>query len=71
MLKQKEYMCQKNVRKTLTKKKLWTFEWLKLNHIFLSPYHNHLWVDFNFYFRNMYIKKLFRKVYFHMGFLIH
>ncbi len=32
---------QKVARKQLTKNKLWTFEWLKMNHIFISPYHNH------------------------------
>jgi hypothetical protein len=50
MLKRKEHMCKKITRKTLTKKKLWTFEWPKMNHIFISPYHNHFWVDFNFFF---------------------
>ncbi len=43
-------MCKKIARKKLTKNKLWTFEWLKMSHIFISPYHNHFWVDFNFYF---------------------
>jgi hypothetical protein len=57
MLKQKEHMSKKNNRKNLTKKKLWTLEWPKMNHIFISPYHNHFWVNFNFYFLNMYIKK--------------
>jgi hypothetical protein len=56
MLKLKEHICKKIVRKNLTKKKLWTFEWPKMNNIFISPYHNHVWVDFNFYFLNMYIK---------------
>ncbi len=61
MLKQKKHMCKKNARKNLTKKIFWTFEWLKMNHIiFISPYENHFWVDFNFYFLNMYIKELFR-----------
>jgi hypothetical protein len=71
MLKQKEHMCKKIARKKLTKKTLWTFEWPKMSHIFISPYHNHFWVDFNFYFLNMYIKKLFRMVILHMKFLIH
>jgi len=48
MLKQKEHMCKKNSKKQLTQKTLWTFEWPKMNHIFISPYHNHFWVDFNF-----------------------
>ncbi len=55
MLKQKKHMCKTIARKNLTKKKLWTFEWLKMNHIFISPYHNHSWVDLNLYFFNMYI----------------
>jgi hypothetical protein len=50
MLKQKEHMCKKFARKKLTKKTLWTFEWLKMCHIFISPYHNRFWVDFNFNF---------------------
>jgi hypothetical protein len=66
MLKQKEHMC-----KTIAKKKLWTFEWPKMSHIFISPYHNHFWVDFNFYFLNMYVKELFKIVILHMGFLVH
>jgi hypothetical protein len=68
MLKQKKHMCKK-----IVKKKLWTFQWPKMSHIFISPYHNHFWVDFNFNFNflNMYIKELFRMTYFHMGFLVH
>jgi hypothetical protein len=58
-------------RTKLTKKELWTFEWPKMRHIFISPCHNHFWVDFSFYFLNMYIKELFRMSYFHMGFLVH
>jgi len=54
----KEHLCKKIVKKKLTKKKLWTFESPKMSHIFISPYHNHFWVDFNFYFFNMYIKKI-------------
>jgi hypothetical protein len=38
---------QKIARKKLTKKTLWTFEWPKMSHIFINPYHNHFWVDFN------------------------
>jgi hypothetical protein len=41
ILKQKEHMCKNIVGKKLTKKKLWTFEWCKMKHIFISPYHNH------------------------------
>jgi len=63
-------MCKKIARKKLTKKKLWTFEWPKMSHIFINPYHNHFWVDFKFFF-NMYIKEFFRMAYFHMGFLVH
>jgi hypothetical protein len=48
MLKQNEYMCKRIARKKLTKKKLWTFEWFKMSHIFISPYHNHFRVDFFF-----------------------
>jgi hypothetical protein len=66
MLNKKEHMCQKNARK-----KLWTFEWLKMTHIFISPYSNHFGMDFNFYFLNMYIKNLFGMFYFHMGVLVH
>jgi hypothetical protein len=58
MFKQKKHMCKTNARKQLIKKKLWTFEWPKMSHIFTSPYHNHFWVDFNF-FLNMYIKDFF------------
>jgi hypothetical protein len=36
MLKQKEHMCKTIVRKMLTKKKLWTFEWLKMSHFHKS-----------------------------------
>ncbi len=65
-------MCKKIVGKNLTKKLLWTFEWPKtLNHIFISPYHNQFWVDFSFYFLNMYIKKLFTKAILRMNFLVH
>ncbi len=67
MLKQKELMCKKIGRKKLTKKKLWTFEWFKMNHILISPYHNHFWVDFNFNFFNMYIKKIIRMFKFARG----
>ncbi len=56
MLKQKEHMTKKIIKKHLTPKKLWTLEWPKMNHIFISQCHNHFWVDFNFYFLNMYIK---------------
>jgi hypothetical protein len=70
MLK-KKHMCKKIVRKKLTKKKLWTFEWPKMSHIFISPYHNYFWVDTNFYFFNMYIIKKIKMVYFDMGFLVH
>jgi hypothetical protein len=71
MLKQKEHMCQEIARNNLTKKKLWTFEWPKMNHIFISPYHNQFLVDFNFNFLNMYIKKLYRMVILYMKFLVH
>jgi hypothetical protein len=43
---------QENSRKKLTKKELWTFEWPKMSHIFISPYHNNFWVDFIF-FKNL------------------
>ncbi len=49
-------MCKNIARKKLTTKKLWTFEWSKMSHIFVSLYHNHFWVNFNFNFLNMYIK---------------
>ncbi len=39
MLKQKNICVRKLDRKKLTKKKLWTFEWPKMSHIFISPYH--------------------------------
>jgi hypothetical protein len=48
-------MCKNIARKKLTKEMLWTFEWFKMSHIFISPYHNHFWVDFNIYFLKMYI----------------
>ncbi len=59
MLKQKN----KKMCKMIARKILWTFEWPKMNHIFISPYHNHFWVDFYFYFFNMYIKEFFRVVF--------
>jgi hypothetical protein len=59
-------MCKK-----IARKKIMTFEWPKMSYIFISPYHNHFWVDFNFYFLKMYIKNLFKMAYFHMGFLVH
>jgi hypothetical protein len=31
-------------------KKLWTFEWLEMGHIFISPYHSHFLMDFNCFF---------------------
>jgi hypothetical protein len=71
MLKQKEHMWKKIARKYLTKKQLWIFEWPKMSHMFISPYHNHYWVDLNFYLLNMYIKILFRMYIFHMDFLVH
>ncbi len=64
-------MSKKTFRKNLTKKQLWTFEWLIMSDIFISPYHNHFWVDFYFYFLNMYIKKKFRMIVLQMGFLVH
>jgi hypothetical protein len=67
MLKQKEHLCKIIVRNNLTKKKLWTFEWPKMSHIFICPYHNHFWVDFNFYF----LKEFFRMASLHMNFLVH
>jgi hypothetical protein len=42
-------MCKKQF-KNLTKRKLWTFEWLKMNHIFISPYHNQIFGGFQFLF---------------------
>jgi hypothetical protein len=68
MLKQKNICAKKLLEKKKPKK---YYEWLKMSHIFISPYHNHFWVDFSFYFLNMYIKKSFRMDYFHMGFLAH
>jgi hypothetical protein len=58
ILKQKEHMCKKIVRKNLAKKKLWTFEWPKISHIFISPYHIHFLVEFTSYFLYKYIKKI-------------
>jgi hypothetical protein len=71
MLKQKEHMLEKNIKKHLTQKKVWTLEWLKMNHILISQYHNHFWVDFNFYFLNMYINFFKKDTIIHMGFLVH
>jgi hypothetical protein len=46
-IKQKKNICAKYLLKNIKqKKKLWTFEWLKMSHIFISPYHNYFWVDF-------------------------
>jgi hypothetical protein len=47
MLLKNEHMCIKIARKIWTNKTLWTFEWPKMSHIFISPYHNHFWVNFN------------------------
>jgi hypothetical protein len=55
ILKQKENMCKTIARKKLTKQKLWTFEWPKMSHIFISPFHNHFWVDF--FNKHVYLKK--------------
>ncbi len=56
-VKTKRTYVKKITRKKLTKKKLWTLEWPKMNHIFINPHHNHFWMNFSFYFLNMYIKK--------------
>jgi hypothetical protein len=58
MLKQKEHVCKNINRKKLTKKQLWIFEWPKMSHIFISPYHNHFWVDFNFSFLTCTLKNV-------------
>ncbi len=50
MLKEKIHMCKKIARKKLTKNHLWPLEWSNMKHIFLSPYHNHFWVDLNIFF---------------------
>ncbi len=71
MLKQKKHMCKTIARKNLTKKKLWTFEWLKMNHIFISPYHNHFRVNFKKKILNMYIINLFKLDIFRIGFSVH
>jgi hypothetical protein len=71
ILKQKEHVCKKIVKKYLTKNELWTFEWAKMNHIFISPCHNHFCVNLNFSFLNMYIKNVFRMVIFRIGFVVH
>jgi len=51
-------MCKTIARKKLTKKKLWTFEWLKINHIFTRPYHNHFWWISVFTFLTSTLKKI-------------
>jgi hypothetical protein len=48
ILKQHKHKCKTFARNTLTKKKIWTFEWLEMGHIFISPYHNQVLVDFKF-----------------------
>jgi hypothetical protein len=45
-------MCKK-IAKKITKKKLWIFEWPKMSHIFISPYHKHFWVNFHFFFKHV------------------
>jgi hypothetical protein len=40
-----EIFCYKNLKQT---KMLWTFEWSKMGHIFISPYHNHDFGGFHF-----------------------
>jgi hypothetical protein len=52
MLKQKKHICKKIARKKLTKKQ-WTFEWPKMSHIFIIPYHNHFRVEFNFFLKHV------------------
>jgi hypothetical protein len=64
-------VCKTIARKKKTKNMFQTFEWPKLSHIFISPYHNHFLVDFNFNFFNMSIKLFFRMAYFHMSFFVH
>jgi nucleoside permease NupC len=53
MCQTKKNICAKKLLEKITKKKLWTFEWPKMSHIFISSYHNYFWVIFNFYFLNM------------------
>ncbi len=43
--KQKEHIYAKNLLE-----KLWTFEYLKMDLIFKSPYHNHFLMNFNVLF---------------------
>ncbi len=38
---------KKNVLKKLTQQTLWTFEYLKMELTFKSPYYNHLLMDFD------------------------
>jgi hypothetical protein len=66
-VKTKKTYVQKTFKKNLTKNNYG----LIMSHIFISPYHNHFWVDFNFYFLNMYVKKLFKMVVLQMGYLVH
>ncbi len=46
-MKKKKHMCKKLARKNFTKKTLWTFEWSKMSHVFISPHHNHFfaWIS--------------------------
>jgi hypothetical protein len=60
---------KKIITKTLTNKKLWTFEWPNLDIIFLSPYLGHFLLDWLFSPFNMYVKELCRWVAFHMDFI--
>jgi hypothetical protein len=41
---------QKFYLKSFNKKQLWTFESLKIDNIFKSPYHNHFLMNFNVLF---------------------
>jgi hypothetical protein len=43
-------MCKNIARKNLTKKTLWTFEWFKMSHIFITPYYNHFLGGFQILF---------------------
>lgn len=49
--------CKNLARKTLTQEKFWTFKKILMGLIFKFPYHNHFFMDFNFFLSTCMLKK--------------
>jgi hypothetical protein len=62
---------QKQYKKTLTKKTLWTFEWPKMGHIFKNTYHNYSSVDLNFFLLTCILKSYLNWLLLIWTFLVH